>query len=271
MERAPQEDPADEVFAFGYRRLYEDGLRLLGALGREPAFPADVAGLEALIDDVAEEEPGERIRIAAEPFGELPRYSGEHLLWVSPLGEGAVRLRAEEYGLAAVVATLAPDGSFRGFERQQGFGVVDGELTARARADREQVERRMREDEAAAAESRRRVEEDQGRFRTTGLRGVGAAPWQDPAGLVVAWVAFYEPGFIVSYLRPRTGEEASRFPALSVEDDLGNAYEMVGLGRSTEHLPLLHADLEFVPGVAADARRLIIRSDSGTVDVEVPR
>ena len=108
MERAPLEDPADEVFAFGYRRLYEDGLRLLGALGKARAFPKDVAGVEALIGAVAKDEPDEPIRIAAETPGELPRYSGEHLLWVAPLGDGRLRLRGEEYGLAAVAATLAP-------------------------------------------------------------------------------------------------------------------------------------------------------------------
>jgi len=263
------EDPADEVFAFGYRRLYEDGLRLLGALGSAPAFPTDVAGVEGLIGAIAPEEPEERIRIAAEAPGALARYSGEHLLWVCPCGDGRLRLRGEEYGLAAVAATLAPDGSFSRFERQQGFGVADGELTARARADREQVERRMREDEAAAAATRRRVEEDQGRFRTTGLRGVSAAPWQDPAGLVVTWVAFYEPGFIVSYLVPKaTGDPR---PSLSIVDDLGNAYEEVGFGRVNQNLALLRAMREFVPGVAGEASQLVIRSEWGAVDVEVAR
>lgn len=267
MERAPQEEPFDETFAFGFRRLYEDGMRLLGALGDAPAFPADVAGVERLIGDVVEAEPEERVRIAAEPPGALPRYSGEHLLWVCPLGDGAVRLRAEEYGLGAVAATLAPDGSLSGFERQQGFGVPDPELTAQARADRDQVERRMREAEAASAESRRRVEERQGRFRTAGLRGVSAAPWQDPAGLVIAWVAFYESGFIVSHLLPREAGEGR--PELSVVDDLGNSYGEAGTGRVALDKPLLRAAREFVPGVPGEASRLIIRSDWGAIDVEV--
>jgi hypothetical protein len=268
MERAPREDPADEVFAFGYRRLYEDGLRLLGALGKARAFPRDVAGVEALIGAVAEDEPDEPIRIAAETPGELPRYSGEHLLWVAPLGDGRLRLRGEEYGLAAVAATLGADGRFSAFERQQGFGVPDPELTERARADRDQVERRMREDEAAAVESRRHVEERQGRFRTAGLLAVRAAPWQDPEGLVIAWVAFYAPGFIVSYLMPPEPED--RWPGLTVGDDLGNAYEVADVGREAADLGRRHGSLEFAPGVAAGASRLIIRSDSGVVDVEVP-
>jgi hypothetical protein len=269
MERAPLEDPADEVFAFGYRRLYEDGLRLLGALGKARAFPRDVAGVEALIGAVVEDEPDEPIRIAAETPGELPRYSGEHLLWVAPLGDGRLRLRGEEYGLAAVAATLAADGRFSAFERQQGFGVPDPELTDRARADRDQVERRIREDEAAAVESRRHVEEEQGRFRTAGLRAVAAAPWQDPAGFVVTWVAFYAPGFIVSYLMPPDPEE--RWPGLAVSDDLGNAYEVANIGRDVLDLARQHGSYKFAPGVAAGASRLIIRSDSGVVDVEVPR
>jgi hypothetical protein len=268
MERAPQEDSADEVFAFGYRRLYEDGLRLLGALGKAPTFPTDVAGVERLIDNVAESEPEERIRLAAEAPGELPRYSGEHLVWVSPLGDGTLRLRGEEYGLGAVAARLAPDGSFSNFERQQGFGVPDPELTAQARSDRDLVERRMREAEAASAESQRRSEEQRGRFRTTGLRGVSAAPWQDPAGVVIAWVAFYEAGFIVSCLVP--GSPGERSVKMRVEDNLGNAYEQIGIGHTTGHLPLSQESLEFTPGVAAGANRLILRGDSGAVDVEVP-
>jgi hypothetical protein len=268
MERAPEEDPADEVFAFGYRRLYEDGLRLLGALGKAAAFPTDVAGVEALIGDVAESEPEERIRLAAEAPGELPRYSGEHLVWVSPLGDGTLHLRGEEYGLGAVAATLAPEGSFSNFERQQGFGVPDPELTAQARSDRDLVERRRREAEAASAESQRRSEEQRGRFRTTGLRGVSAAPWQDPAGVVIAWVAFYEAGFIVSGLVP--GSLGERWVDLRVEDDLGNPYEEVGIGRTTAHLPLNRVSFEFTPGVAAGASRLIFHGDSGPVDVEVP-
>ncbi|HEX4731108.1 MAG TPA: hypothetical protein VH299_07550 [Solirubrobacterales bacterium] len=269
MERAPQEEPFDESFSFDFRRLYEDGLRLLGALGKAPAFPNDVAGVERLIGNVAEDEPDERIRIAVEAPGVLPRYSGEHLLWVCPRGDGTLHLRAEEYGLGAVAATLAPDGSLSGFERQQGFGVPDPELTAQARADRDRVEQRMHEDEAAAVESRRRVEEQQGRFRTTGLRGVGAAPWQDPAGLVIAWVAFYESGFIVSHLLSRGAGDGQEGPGLTVVDDLGNAYEEVGIGRTTADLALHRVAREFVPGVAAGASRLIIRSDWGTVDVEV--
>lgn len=268
MERAPREDPADEVFAFGYRRLYEDGLRLLGALGKVAVFPTDVAGVEALIVDVAEDEPDEPIRLAAEAPGELPRYSGEHLLWVAPLGDGTLRLRGEEYGLAAVAATLAPDGRFSAFERQQGFGVPDRDLTAQARADRDAVERRMREDEAAAVESRRHVEEAQGRFRTAGLRGVAAAPWQDPAGLVITWVAFYSPGFIVNYLMPAEAED--RWPGLSVVDDLGTTFEVVGLGRDGPDRARRRGSLEFAPGVAAEASRLIVRGDSGVVYIEVP-
>jgi hypothetical protein len=268
MERAPQEEPFDETFAFGFRRLYEDGLRLLGALGTAPAFPADLVGVERLIGRVAAAEPEERIRLAAESPGTLPRYTGEHLVWVCPRGDGTLRLRGEEYGLGAVAATLAPDGRFSDFERQQGFGVADGDLTEQARADRDLVERRMREAEAAAAESTRRVEEQQGRFRSTGLRGVVAAPWQDPGGLVITWVAFYEPGFIVSYLLADGPDD--RWADLSVVDDLGNSYEGVGADRTTSHLAIVHGHREFVPGVAAGASRLIVRSPWGAVDVEVP-
>jgi hypothetical protein len=128
----------------------------------------------------------------------------------------------------------------------------------------------MREAEAASAESQRRSEEQRGRFRTTGLRGVSAAPWQDPAGVVIAWVAFYESGFIVSHLLPRGAGDGQEWPGLTVVDDLGNPYEEVGIGRTTAHLPLNRVSFEFTPGVAAGASRLIFHGDSGPVDVEVP-
>jgi hypothetical protein len=273
MERAPQEVPFDERSAFGFRRLYEEGLKLLGALGDAPTFPLDLGGVEELVAAVIEAEPQiwpeKRIRFAAEPPGELPRYTGEHLLWVSPLGDGTLRLRAEEYGLSAAAATLAPDGRLSGFEREQGFGVPDAELTAQAREDRDLVERRRREAEAETAESTRRVEEEQGRFRTAGLRGVAAAPWQDPAGMVVTWVAFYEPGFIVNHVMPH--EAGDGWAALAIVDDLGNAYKRVD-GRSPEPgRRLIRGASEFAPGVPAEASRLIIRSDWGSVDVEVAR
>jgi hypothetical protein len=273
MERAPREVPFDEFSAFGFRRLYEDGLRLLGALGDAAAFPLDLDGVEELVATVTEAEPQiwpERwVRFAAEPPGELPRYTGERLIWVCPLCDGTLRLRTEEYWLSAAAATLSPDGRLSAFERLRGFGVPDAELTAQARDDRDLVERRRREAEAEAAESSRRVEEEQGRFRTAGLRGVAAAPWQEPAGVVVTWIAFYDPGFIVNHVMP--GEAGDGLASLAIVDDLGNAYEEVG-GRSPEPgRRLVRGSSEFVPGVPAEASRLIIRGDWGSVDVEVPR
>jgi hypothetical protein len=271
MERAPQELPFDEMSAFGFRRLYEDGLRLLGALGEAPAFPLDLDGVEELIGTVTEPEgwPEGWVRFAAEPPGELPRYTGERLIWVSPLGDGTLRLRAEEYWLSAAAATLAPDGRLSGFERRRGFGVPDAELTAQAREDRDLVERRRLEVEAHDAESRRQIEEEQRRFRTVGLRGVATAPWQDAAGVVVTWVAFYETGFIVNHVMP--GDVGDGWAALAIVDDLGNAYKEVGARSPEPGRPLVRGSSEFVPGVPADASRLIIRSGRGSVDVEVVR
>jgi hypothetical protein len=263
--------PFDEPSAFGFRRLYEDGLRLLGALGDAPAFPLDLDGVEELIAAVTEAEPQvwpeKRVRFVAEPSGELPRYTGEHLLWVSPLGDGTLRLRAEEYWLSATAATLAPDGRLSGFERRQGFGVPEAELTEQARGDRELVQRRAREAEEGYEAGQRRREREGARFRIDGLRGVSAAPWQDPAGLVIAWVAFYGPGFIVSHLLPR--EIGEWHPPLRIVDALGNEYDEVGSGRTAINNPLYRAGREFGPGVATGARRLIVHSDWGVVDVEV--
>jgi hypothetical protein len=263
VERAPREDPIEESFG----HLMREALRLLAALGDAPAFPTDIEGVERLLAAVVPRDPDLPSRFAVESGGALPRYSGQGLVWVCPLGDGSLRLRSEDYALQASAVTLAPDGRFSDFERQRGFGVPEAELTEQAHADRERVERRAREAEEEYVAGQRRRERERGRFRVDGLRGVSAAPWQDPAGLVIAWVAFYEPGFIVSHLLAR--EIGGWHPPLRIVDDLGNEYDEVGVGRTAINKPLYRAAREFGPGVAAGARRLIVRSDWGVVDVEV--
>jgi hypothetical protein len=268
VERAPLQEPFDEHFAFGFRRVYEAGLRLLGALGDAPEFPRDVPGVEALLER-AFVGPMEVMRLGVEAPGALPRFTAEHVNWVRPNGDGSLRLRAEGYAFEAHSATLTPDGGFGDFAHGSGFGVPESELTPEARADRAEVERRGREAEVAEEESRRRVDEEQRRFRTEYLRGVRAAPWQDPAGLVVTWVAFYDVGFIAA--REILGEVDDESAGLEVVDDLGNSYEIVGLGPSVRDRPRHKDLLEFGPAVADDASRLIFRSAWGSVDVEVTR
>lgn len=283
MERAPLREPFDEWADLTIGPLYEAALRLLAALGTEPTFPNDIDGIEQLIARVAEGELGEVMDFAVEDPGGLPRFSGEHLYWVRPKSDGSVRLRSESFGWSAVSVVVSPDGRLSGFSAEEGFGVPDSELTEQAHADREAVESRRREIEAADAESRQRVEEDQQRFRTEHLRGVSAAPWQDPEGLVVTWVAFYDAGFILSHLLPRAAEERSdreenrpgealwlaARPEIHVADDLGNEYEEIGAGRADVNWPLLRASREFGPAVARRASRLVVRSEWGSVDIEV--
>jgi hypothetical protein len=279
----PEDQAFDEWSAMRARRVYEAGIRLLAALGEEEEFPRDVAGVERLVGDTAEGRFGEVMSFAVESPDGLPRYSGEYKVWVSPGGDGSIRLRAEDFGLSATTGVLSPDGTFSDISQQRGFGVPDNQLTPQALADRETVERRRRERGAADAESAVRVEKEQRRFRVEYLRGVSAAPWQDPDGLVVVWVAFYETGLVLVHLRPHPSEEAhdpdeewpgerlhaAAMPAMTVVDDLGNEYEEVGSPRVDLTRPLLRAQRSFTPAVPEDARRLLVRSDWGTVDVEV--
>jgi hypothetical protein len=279
----PENQVFDEWSAMGARRVYEAAIRLLAALGENKEFPRDVSGVQRLLGDTAEGRFGEVMSFAVEPPDGLPRYSGEYLVWVSPGGDGSLRLRAEDFRLSATTGILSPDGTIRDISQQQGFGVPDDQLTAQARADRETVERRRRERGAADGESAVRREEEQRRFRVEYLRGVSAAPWQDPEGLVVVWVAFYETGLVLVHLRPHPGEEAhdpdeewpgerlhaAAMPAITVVDDVGNQYEEVGAPRLGLTGPLLRAQRSFVPAVPKSARRLLVRSDWGTVDVEV--
>jgi hypothetical protein len=269
VERAPLEEPFDEMFAFGFRSVYEAGTRLLGALGTEQEFPRDVEGVEALIERAVVDPETEVMRFRVEAPGALPRFTAEHFTWVCPTGDGSLRLRDESWAMEAYAATLTPDGRFGDFVHERGFGVPDSELTEQARADRDLVERRRREAEVEDRESSRRIAEGQRRFRTEYLRGVRAAPWQDPDGPVIAWVAYYDVGFIVALIRPSAREEDG--PPLEVRDDLGNSYPVVGHGRTQVHRPLHHDLLEFGPAVADGATRLIFCGASGSVEVEVAR
>src|SRR5262249_27372558 len=149
VQGEPKDQAFDEWAAMGARRVYEAGIRLLAALGEDEEFPRDVAGVERLVGGAAEGRFGEGVGFAVRAPGELPRYSGEHKVWVSPSGDGSIRLRAEGFGLSATTGLMSPDGTFTHISQQQGFGVPDDRLTAQALADRETVERRRRERHAA--------------------------------------------------------------------------------------------------------------------------
>jgi hypothetical protein len=282
-ERAPLREPYDDWADLRVGRLYEGALRLLAALGEEPAFPGHVEGAERLIDEVAEGKLGEVMDFAIEDPGGLPRFSGEHLFWVRPRSDGRIRLRAETFGWSATSVVVSPDGRLTDFVAEEGFGVPDSQLTEQALADRETVERLRREAEADDVSSKQRREEDQRRFRTQHLCGVSAAPWQDPEGLVITWLAFYETGIILSHLLPRSAEPRSEGeedrpgealwlaarPEIQVTDDLGNRYEELGAGHEDVSWPLLRATREFGPAVARGASRVVVRSEWGSVDIEV--
>lgn len=88
-----------------------------------------------------------------------------------------------------------------------------------------------------------------------------------------------------SHLLPRAAEERSdreesrpgealwlaARPEIHVADDLGNEYEEVGAGRDDVNWPLLRASREFGPVVDRGASRLVVRSEWGSVDIEVQR
>jgi hypothetical protein len=77
------------------RELLERALRPLGALGNDSRFPQDRPGIDALIERLAEGRPTERRRFAYEDGESLPRYDGEYTTWLSPAGDGALRVRRE--------------------------------------------------------------------------------------------------------------------------------------------------------------------------------
>lgn len=263
--------------------LCEAALRLLSALGDGTRFPDDATGLEALLERVAGGRPGEAMDFAVEPAGELPRYSGDHLVWVSAAAEGCLRLRHEYgQGLVSEAVILRPDGRLGEFETITGFGVPESELTDQARADRAAVERLSRERDADEVDAIRSIDESQQRFRTEHLLRVLAAPPQDPDGPVVSFVVLYDTGVIVYYLIARPPEQeletddpweepllAAMMPRIELFDERGTDYEGCEADYLEPNTPLLRASQSFTPAVPATASRLVVRFESTSVEIEL--
>ena len=279
---AAQKDYFDDQTPYSRRHLCEASLRLLAALGSESRFPDDVAGIEALVGRVAKGRPGEVMDFAVEPAGELPRYTGKYLIWISPAAEGCLQLRHESGELRSEAVVLRPDGRLGEFEGIDGFGVPASALTEQARADSEAVERLAREREAQEVDYSRQIDEEQRRFRTEHLIGVCAAPPQDGTGPIVTFVVLYETGMIVNYLVPRPPDEnletddpfaeplsEAMLPRIVLSDGLGTAYEVVGMEERDADAPLLRASQSFAPAVPADAERLSVDFETGSVEIEL--
>lgn len=266
------------------RELLEMALRPLGALGSAAEFPQDQAGIEALIGQLAEGRPSEPKRFAYEDPNELPRYDGEWTNWLSPAGNGALRVRQEHpWDLSSEAVVLDPDGRIGEFESIDGFGAPDSELTDQALADRESFERRQRDAVEREPEHDQWLEEQQTRFRTGNLIcAVAAAPDQDPTGPVVAYVSLYETGLMVNYLvpRPSQGELESddpfaeplteaMFPKLEIEDRLGTKFKVVDIDFVDASSSPMRARVSFAPAVPPAARSLQINFEGTAVEIEL--
>ena len=203
-------DPAgyfDDWSQISRRHLCEASLRLLAALGSQARFPNDPHSVEAFLGRVAKGRPGEAMDFAVEPAGELPRYTGKYLVWISPAADGSLRLSHESGELRSEAVILRPDGRLGGFEAIYGFGVSASELTEQARADSEAVKRLAREREAEEDSYSEQIDDEQRRFRTQHLTGVRAAPPHESTGPIVTFVVLYETGVIVNHLVPRPSDK----------------------------------------------------------------
>jgi len=266
------------------RELLEMALRPLGALGAGAEFPQDEAGIEALIGRLAEGRPSEPKRFAHEDHGQLPRYDGERTTWLSPAGDGALRVRQEHpWDLTSEAVVLRPDGRIGEFESIDGFGVPDSELTDQALADRAAHKRRARKLAEQEQELEQQLEEEQARFRTGNLiRTVAAPPGQAPTGPAVAYVALYKTGVMINYLVPRPSDEElesddpfaeplteAMFPSLEIKDGLGTEFKSVDVDCVDENSSPLRARVSFVPAVPTAARSLRISFATTAVEIEL--
>jgi hypothetical protein len=279
---AAREDSFDDWPQHSRRHLCEASLRLLAALGSEPRFPDDLAGVEALVGRVATGRPGEAMDFAVEPAGELPRYTGEYMTWVSPADDGRLRLRHEFGTLRSEAVVLRPDGRLGEFEGIDGFGVPASALTEQARADSEAIERLTREREVEEVNYSKQIDDEQCRFRTEHLIGVRAAPPQEGTGPIVTFVVLYETGVIVNYLVPRPPDEdfetddpfaeplsEAMLPSIELSDGLGTAYEVVGIEERDADAPLLGASQSFAPAVPGGVARLSVGFETRNVEIEL--
>lgn len=266
------------------RELLEMALRPLGALGAAAEFPQDQTGIEALIGRLAEGRPSEPKRFAYESPDALPRYDGEWTTWLSPAGDGALRVRQEHpWELSSEAIVLHPDGRIGEFESIDGFGVPDSELTDQALADREAHGRREREAAEREPEHEEWLGEQQSRFRTGNLiRAVAAPPGQAPSGPVVTYVALYETGVMVNYLVPCPSQEElepddpfaeplteAMFPRLEIEDGLGTGFKAVDIDYVDANSSPLRARVSFAPAVPTAARSLRISFEMTAVEIEL--
>jgi hypothetical protein len=266
------------------RELLELVVRPLGALGTAAEFPQDRAGIESLIERLPEGRPSEPKHFAYENGKELPRYDGERTIWVSPAGDGALRVRRQlPWTLGFIAVVVEPDGRVGDFEEIEGFGFPDSELTDQARADREAFERRVREQEADQPRHEERIEESQTRFRTENLiRTVAAPPGQHPDGPAVTYLALYETGLMLNYLVPRPPQEAMRsddpfaepftdamFPAIEIDDGLGTAYEVVDINSVDMNTSPMRGRLSYTPAVPPSAETIRVSFDSLTVAIDL--
>lgn len=193
MPGHPKAEPLDVWTSYARGHLLEAALRLLGAQQGDGGFPEDINGVQDLIDRVALGRPGEVMEFAVETPGELPRYTGKHLVWVAPAAGGELRLRAEAGHLRAWTVTLHSDGHLGEIVLQDGFGVPGEELSEQARADREEVERRQRQEEIQEKEITQEIGEEQRRFRTEHLLDVRVAPLRTPRAWSSLGLAFMTP------------------------------------------------------------------------------
>lgn len=272
------------------RELLEMALRPLGALGDAAEFPQDQAGIEGLIERLAEGRPSEPQHFAYEDGVALPRYDGEFTTWLSPAGDGALRVRREHpWELSSVAVVLKPDGRVGEFEDIEGFGVPDSELTEQARKDREAHERTISEQQENEPDHEQWLEESQTRFSTGNLiASVAGPPAQDPSGPVVAYLVLYDTGVMVNYLVPRPPQEVldpedpddpfaephaeAMFPRMELDDGLGTEFETADFDYVDANSSPLRARVSYTPAIpdTANALRVIFESTSVTIDLQNP-
>jgi hypothetical protein len=257
---------------------------LLGALGDAGEFPQDEAGVKELVAGAGTGPEGEKLAATYEEPDAPFTYLG-HSSWISPAGDGRLRIRQPVLGAVKPTSQmwiLGSDGSLSDPETIEGYGIPEDELPESVRAELEEIERLKQEAEARRPEAERRSEELWNRHRVEHLFGVVPGPaGQDPGGPIVTHVVLYDTGLLVYYLLPRPDETdfepeepwerlEVEPPPMALDDGLGTEFVDRGGSIDRNGEGPLRCRREFATAIPPEAAQLGIDIDGTGVTIDLP-
>ncbi|MGH2974372.1 MAG: hypothetical protein ACRDLL_05820 [Solirubrobacterales bacterium] len=265
-------------------QLRECAMLLVGAMSSDGVFPADLDGITSLIRRAVgnRQDHAGMPRYIAERSDESACVPDHEIIGISAAGGGALALRAvQKRGSISTSVVLHPTGRLDTFNDLSASDLSQTETVTdvKAHSETEQRNRDLFDNQLEAHPIL--GGSDIERFDATHLRSVQMAPYQDPSGLVITWIALYDVGVLINYLTPRpmriakAGRDQDRQPesrvggsappVFEVRDDAHTTYSLVAYCEPDHTLQLVRGYLAFSPGVPRAASHLIVNDASRRV------